>query len=169
VPVYYVSALANKCMSVYQTYINMMNSRIRKQFAKGNPFVFKHIRNPTSTSQIDDIGPCVMMASPGMLQSGMSRELFEAWCPDSRNGVIIPGYCVEGTLAKTILNNPKEITSMDGKKLPLKMSVDYISFSAHVDYQQNSTYIKEVNPSNLVSPPFPFFLFPSLPELGYYY
>ena len=34
------------------------------------------------------------------LQSGLSRELFEQWCTDRRNGVIIAGYCVEGTLAK---------------------------------------------------------------------
>lgn len=48
----------------------------------------------------DDIGPSVVMASPGMMQSGLSRELFESWCTDRRNGVIIAGYCVEGTLAK---------------------------------------------------------------------
>lgn len=35
-----------------------------------------------------------------MMQSGLSRELFECWCTDKRNGVIIAGYCVEGTLAK---------------------------------------------------------------------
>lgn len=40
------------------------------------------------------------MASPGMMQSGLSRQLFEAWCTDKRNGVVIAGYCVEGTLAK---------------------------------------------------------------------
>ncbi len=40
------------------------------------------------------------MASPGMMQSGLSRQLFEAWCTDKRNGVLIAGYCVEGTLAK---------------------------------------------------------------------
>ena len=40
------------------------------------------------------------MASPGMMQSGLSRQLFEAWCTDKRNGVIVAGYCVEGTLAK---------------------------------------------------------------------
>ena len=50
--------------------------------------------------QFDDIGPCVIMASPGMMQSGLSRQLFEAWCTDKRNGVIVAGYCVEGTLAK---------------------------------------------------------------------
>ena len=42
------------------------------------------------------------MASPGMMQSGLSRQLFEAWCTDKRNGVIVAGYCVEGTLAKVI-------------------------------------------------------------------
>ena len=41
--------------------------------------------------QFDDIGPCVIMASPGMMQSGLSRELFEMWCPDPKNGVIIAG------------------------------------------------------------------------------
>lgn len=51
----------------------------------------------------DDIGPSVVMASPGMMQSGLSRELFESWCTDKRNGVIIAGYCVEGTLAKVRL------------------------------------------------------------------
>jgi cleavage and polyadenylation specificity factor subunit 3 len=33
-------------------------------------------------------------------QSGLSRELLERWCTDKRNGVVIPGYVVDGTLAK---------------------------------------------------------------------
>ncbi len=33
------------------------------------------------------------------------------------------GYCVEGTLAKHILSEPEEITTMNGQKLPLKMQV----------------------------------------------
>ncbi len=51
------------------------------------------------------MGPCVLLASPGMLQNGLSRELFELWCPDLRNGVIVTGYCVEGTLAKVLLRD----------------------------------------------------------------
>ena len=38
-----------------------------------------------------------------MMQSGLSRELFEAWCTDSKNGCIVAGYCVEGNL-KTFLD-----------------------------------------------------------------
>jgi len=45
IPIYYASSLAKKCMSVYQTYVNAMNSRIQKQIAISNPFVFKHVSN----------------------------------------------------------------------------------------------------------------------------
>uniref|UniRef100_A0A2K6D8J5 Cleavage and polyadenylation specific factor 3 n=1 Tax=Macaca nemestrina TaxID=9545 RepID=A0A2K6D8J5_MACNE len=103
-----------------------------------------------SMDHFDDIGPSVVMASPGMMQSGLSRELFESWCTDKRNGVIIAGYCVEGTLAKHIMSEPEEITTMSGQKLPLKMSVDYISFSAHTDYQQTSEFIRALKPPHVI-------------------
>ena len=41
-----------------------------------------------------------MLLVSGMMQSGLSRELFENWCTDAKNGCIVAGYCVEGTLAK---------------------------------------------------------------------
>ena len=31
------------------------------------------------------------MASPGFMQSGVSRQLFEQWCDSDKNGVIIAG------------------------------------------------------------------------------
>nr|CAH7712380.1 unnamed protein product [Callosobruchus chinensis]CAH7758080.1 unnamed protein product [Callosobruchus chinensis] len=150
IPIYYASSLAKKCMAVYQTYINAMNDKIKRQIAINNPFVFKHISNLKGIDHFEDVGPCVVMASPGMLQNGLSRELFESWCTDSKNGVIIAGYCVEGTPAKQILSEPEEITTMMGQKLPLKMSVDYISFSAHTDYQQTSEFIRILKPPHVV-------------------
>ncbi|RXN06377.1 cleavage and polyadenylation specificity factor subunit 3 [Labeo rohita] len=150
IPIYYASSLAKKCMAVYQTYVNAMNDKIRKAININNPFVFKHISNLKSMDHFDDIGPSVVMASPGMMQSGLSRELFESWCTDKRNGVIIAGYCVEGTLAKHIMSEPEEITTMSGQKLPLKMSVDYISFSAHTDYQQTSEFIRALKPPHVI-------------------
>ncbi|XP_065207621.1 cleavage and polyadenylation specificity factor 73 [Planococcus citri] len=150
IPIYYASSLAKKCMAVYQTYINAMNDRIKRQIAVNNPFVFKYVSNLKGIDHFEDIGPCVVMASPGMLQNGLSRELFEAWCTDPKNGVIIAGYCVEGTPAKQILSDPEEITTMTGQKLPLKMSVDYISFSAHTDYQQTSEFIRILRPPQVI-------------------
>ncbi|XP_047333721.1 cleavage and polyadenylation specificity factor subunit 3-I [Impatiens glandulifera] len=150
IPIYYASPLAKRCMAVYQTYINSMNDRIRNQFANSNPFDFKHISPLKSIESFNDVGPCVVMASPGGLQSGLSRQLFDRWCADRKNTCLIPGYVIEGTLAKTIITEPKEVTLMNGLTSPLNMQVHYISFSAHADYAQTSSFLKELMPPNIV-------------------
>jgi cleavage and polyadenylation specificity factor subunit 3 len=150
VPIYYVSALAKKCLAVYQTYLNMMNERIRRQTAVKSPFLFEHVQNLKTSKSFVDSGPCVVLASPAQLQSGFSRELLEAWAPHRQNGVIIPGYVVDGTMAKHILTEPESIQSLTGYQLPLRMTIAYISFSAHVDFAQNSEFIDVVHPRHLV-------------------
>lgn len=150
IPIYYASPLAKRCMAVYQTYINSMNERIRSQFANSNPFDFKHISPLKSIDNFEDVGPSVVIASPSGLQSGLSRQLFDKWCADKKNSCVIPGYVVEGTLAKTIINEPKEVTLMNGLTAPLNMQVHYISFSAHADYAQTSTFLKELMPPNII-------------------
>jgi cleavage and polyadenylation specificity factor subunit 3 len=40
---------------------------------------------------------------------------------------------------------------MGGQKLPLKCSVDYISFSAHTDCNQTTDFIRELRPPHVVS------------------
>ncbi|KAI1796492.1 Metallo-hydrolase/oxidoreductase [Ganoderma leucocontextum] len=175
VPIYYASSLARKCMAVYQTYIHTMNSNVRTRFAKrDNPFVFKHITNVSGTRgwerKIAEGPPCVVLASPGFMTSGPSRELLELWAPDSKNGLIVTGYSIEGTMARVsgyhirtngivvvypsvrieILNEPSEITGMKNNTIQRKLSVDYISFSAHVDYSQNSEFMELVKPQHIV-------------------
>ncbi|CAI9103806.1 OLC1v1002368C1 [Oldenlandia corymbosa var. corymbosa] len=150
VKVYYASPLAQRCMKVYQTYLNSMNERIRNQPSTSDPFDFKHISYLKSIDNFSDVGPSVVMASPGGLQSGLSRQLFEKWCTDKKNACIIPGYVVEGTLAKTIINEPKEVTLMSGMSVPLNMQVHYISFSAHADYAQTSKFLKELMAPNII-------------------
>lgn len=88
------------------------------------------------------------MTGPGMLQNGKSKELFESWCEDERNGIIFTGYSVEGTLAQTVIQKPPTI-KLDSKNkqvVQLKMSVDVISFSAHCDFKQTSYFIKQIKP-----------------------
>ncbi|KAG7449534.1 Metallo-hydrolase oxidoreductase [Guyanagaster necrorhizus] len=149
VPIYYASGLARKSMAVYQTYIHTMNSHIRSRFAKrDNPFVFKYPRG--WEKKIAEGPPCVVLASPGFMHSGPSRELFELWAPDSRNGLIITGYSIEGTPARDIMTEPDEFESVKGGMIPRKISVDYISFSAHVDYSQNSEFIELIKAQHVV-------------------
>ena len=115
-----------------------------------NPFDFKHIQALKSVDEFEDIGPVVVMASPGGLQSGLSRQLFDRWCQDKRNACVIPGYVVEGNLAKLILTEPKDVTLLSGLIVPLNMRVHYISFSAHADFKQTSKFLHDLRPPNII-------------------
>lgn len=107
------------------------------------------------------------MASPGFLQSGVSRQLFEQWCDDERHGVIIAGYTIEGTLANDLLSMPNEVSCLlplcslysshgvqvkclDNRIKPRRCAIHHISFSAHVDYKSNVSFIHSVTPDYIV-------------------
>lgn len=152
IPIWYASKLATKALRVYQTYVNFMNVRIRQAMDLGNPFHFKYIKNLKSidVDNFDDRGPSVVFASPGMLQSGVSRKLFDRWAPDPKNGVIIAGYAVENTMAKELANEPEDVLTLEGKSQPRNCSVVVVSFSAHVDYLQNRDFMLAVDPSHII-------------------
>ncbi|KAJ5682987.1 Endoribonuclease ysh1 [Penicillium macrosclerotiorum] len=178
VPIYYIGNMARRCMVVYQTYIGAMNDNIKRLFrqrmteaeASGDksvsagPWDFRFVRSLRSLERFDDVGGCVMIASPGMLQTGTSRELLERWAPSDRNGVVMTGYSVEGTMAKQLLNEPDQIPAVMSKvsaiqgrgrvpggndeeqkvMIPRRCTVDEISFAAHVDGVENRNFIEEV-------------------------
>jgi len=77
-PIFYASKMADRALKIYRTYVNMMNSKVQAALTVRNPFQFKHIHN--LQANYDDDEPAVVLASPGMLQSGVSRKLCERWC-----------------------------------------------------------------------------------------
>lgn len=154
VPIYYASNLARKCMNVFQTYVNMMNDDIRRKFrdSQTNPFIFKNISYLKNLEEFQDFGPSVMLASPGMLQSGLSRDILEKWCPEGKNLVLITGYSIEGTMAKFLMLEPESIPSINNPEstIPRRCQVDEISFAAHVDFQENLEFIEQISANNII-------------------
>lgn len=59
------------------------------------------------------------------------------------------------------MTEPEDFVSLKGVTIPRKISVEYISFSAHVDYSQNSEFIELVKAQHVVRSAF-FFDLPSL-------
>jgi len=150
IPIFYAGVLAKKCIAVFQTFSNMMNIKMQDAMSVDNPFDFKYVRNLKSRAHFEDTGPCVVFASPGMLQNGFSRELFESWCNDPRNGLIVAGYSVQGTMAKHVLTNPSEIEALSGVMKPLNMKVHYIRFAAHADFEQHREFIAALRPHHII-------------------
>mmetsp|Transcript_42198 Transcript_42198/g.64699 ORF Transcript_42198/g.64699 Transcript_42198/m.64699 type:complete len:136 (+) Transcript_42198:1047-1454(+) len=74
----------------------------------------------------------VFFATPGMLHGGLSLQTFKDWAPDPKNAIIIPGYCMPGTVGNKVLTGEKVI-SIDGRDIAVNMQVYNMSFSAHAD------------------------------------
>ena len=107
----------------------MMGDKLRMELESGqNPFKFQQYDKLDTIAEATT--PLVIMASPGMLQNGPSRELFVKWAPEKKNGIVFTGYSVEGTLAKKVINSHKTIP-VGEQIINLEMQVQYISFSAH--------------------------------------
>ena len=139
VPIVYSGSLAQRSLDVFKTHRNMMSDEVRIQLEQGhNPYKFV----PKDQDEIEnDPGPLVVMAGPGMLQSGLSRELFLKWAPDKKNGIVFTGYSVEGTLAKLVMNSNK-ILQVGDQTIHCDMTVDTISFSAHADFLHTRDHIE---------------------------
>ncbi len=82
-----------------------------------NPFKLRYVTEVRTPGKLDDMGPCVVLATPSMLQSGLSRELFDSWCEDARNGIIICDFAVQGTLAREIQGTPSHVMTKAGAKV----------------------------------------------------
>lgn len=74
----------------------------------------------------------VLLATPGMLHGGFSMLVFKEWCSDEKNLLILPGYCVSGTLGNKLIGGAKKV-KLDNVEYDVKMRVLSISFSAHAD------------------------------------
>lgn len=107
-------------------------------------FEFKKVK-PFDKSLIRADIPYVLFATPGMLHGGSSMQVFKEWCGDARNTLIIPGYCVEGTLGNKLLKGVKEIT-IDKTQYEVKMKVVNVSFSAHADAKGIINLLRNIDP-----------------------
>jgi cleavage and polyadenylation specificity factor subunit 3 len=151
VPIYFASGLFQRGIRVYKKYVHTMNLNIRSRFARrDNPFDFKYVHWLRDPKRLDNRQPCVVMASAQFMSFGLSRELLEDWAPDPKNGVIVTGYSIEGTMARTLLGEPDSIEALRGGRIPRRCTVKEISFGAHVDYAQNSKFIQEVGAQHVV-------------------
>ena len=148
-PIYFSAGMTEKANNYYKMFISWTNEKIRKTFVERNMFDFRHIKS-LDRSYLDNPGPMVVFATPGMLHAGLSLTIFKRWCSDENNMIIMPGYCVAGTVGHKILNGTKRLEFEKGQVTEVKMSVQYMSFSAHADAKGIMQLISWCEPRNVM-------------------
>lgn len=148
VPIYFTQGLAEKANHYYKLFISWTNQKIKSTFVERNMFEFKHIKafDKSLTSQP---GPMVVFATPGMLHAGQSLNLFKSWAEEEKNMLIMPGYCVAGTVGHKVLSGMKKI-EVEKKVINVRLSVQYMSFSAHADAKGIMQLIRQAEPKNVM-------------------
>jgi integrator complex subunit 11 len=90
----------------------------------------------------------VFFATPGMLHGVLSLSTFKEWAPDPKNAIIIPGYCMPGTVGNKVLKGEK-VVQIDGKNVDVNMQVFNMSFSAHADSKGIMELLTHLEPKNV--------------------
>ena len=143
--------------AIHTAYPEFLNSSIRKQiFHKdNNPFlspIFKRVGSAKERKQvIEDGGPCIIVATSGMLVGGPSVEYLKAFADDARNLLVFSCYQAEGSLGKKIREGQKEIvmkTDSTGKPdvLHIKMQVEKIEITGHADRRELMNFVGKCVP-----------------------
>jgi integrator complex subunit 11 len=95
--------MMRRVAALWEVLVDWTTQKLRQDTAETghNPF-----RSPRFAAWDRDLmnapGPCVLFATPGMLQGGASLEVFKAWAPDPKNLVLLPGYCLAGTVGNML-------------------------------------------------------------------
>eukprot|EP00249_Psilotum_nudum_P010719 c22718_g1_i1 orf=119-2434(-) len=149
-PIYFSAGLTMQANVYYKLLIGWTNQKVKNTYATHNVFDFKHVSS-FERSQIDASGPCVLFATPGMLSGGLSLEVFKHWAPSERNMLIVPGYCVPGTVGHKLMSGKAGRIDLDKRtQLDVRCQIHHLSFSAHTDAKGIMDLIKHVGPRHVI-------------------
>ena len=150
IPVY-VQGTVWDITAIHTAYPDFFNSNIRKMvFHKDqNPFlneVFKRVGSRQEMNEVLESGPCIILATSGMLVGGASVEYFKELADNPKNSLIFSSYLGRGSLGRRIMEGEKEF-KLDGKQVSLKMEVAAIrGFTGHSTRERLISFVRHLNP-----------------------
>lgn len=90
--------------------------------------------------------PCVIISASGMADAGRVKHHIAHSVSDSRNTILMVGYCEPNSLGGRLLQKPDEVT-IYGDRYPVRAEIGSIrSLSAHGDYEDLSQFLSCQNP-----------------------
>jgi len=155
VPIY-IEGMLQEVTAIHTAYPEELARELKNRiFHKGeNPFLSEHFVSVDDKSARPDIaegGPCIIMATSGMLTGGPAVEYFRLLAPNPNNTMIFVNYQIEGTLGRSVLRGLREmqISNSTGKMEVVQVKMDIKSvdgFSGHSDRRQLLRFVNNISP-----------------------
>jgi predicted metal-dependent RNase len=122
-------------------------------FQDKNPFVselFSRVGSPQERKIVVEGGPCIVLATSGMLVGGASVEYFKEFAGNKNNTIIFVCYQGMGSLGRQVQEGAKETRMIvEGREeiVKIEMETETITgFSAHAGRNELLSYFNNIRP-----------------------
>jgi KH/beta-lactamase-domain protein len=153
VPIY-IDGMIWDINGIHTAYPDFLNTQVRKDvFQDNNPFlsdIFIRIGSPQERKQVIEGGPCVVLATSGMLVGGASVEYFRNFANSKYNKICFVCYQGVGSLGRQIQDGASQIRmNVDNNEEIIDINMQVITISGlttHAGRSELLDYANRVNP-----------------------
>ena len=153
VPIY-VDGMIWDINAVHTAYPDFLSNSLRANiFADRNPFVsdvFSQVGSQHERRKVIEGGPCIVLATSGMLVGGASVEYLREWADSPNNGLCLSCYQPPGGLGRQLKEGLKEVKfNINGKDeiVPIKLKfLNIDGFSGHSSRNELMAFMNNINP-----------------------
>lgn len=155
VPIF-LDGLISEATAIHTANPDFLSSDLKEKILHQgkNPFLSDYFSTVSSQDERLDIvqgGPCIILATSGMLIGGPSVQYLRALAEDSNNSLIFVSYQVQRTLGSRLQKGFREFQYVDAKgrtqlvKVNLKIFT-LEGFSGHSSRSQISQFLRRIQP-----------------------
>ncbi len=153
IPVY-IDGMIWVVNAIHTAYPDFLSGTVKSMiFHDRNPFVsetFKRVGSSHERKEVIEGGPCVVLATSGMLQGGASVEYFREFAVNKRNTIAFVCYQGLGSLGRQIQDGVKDFKmDVEGKEETIKVNMDVHTvkgLSAHSGRNQLMAFVNNSIP-----------------------
>ena len=148
----YVDGMIKDANALHTAYPEFLSKNVQRKILddQDSPFTKDQLYAVGSHDERQkaiDEGPCVILATSGMMTGGPVMSYFRELAEDEKNAMIFVGYQASGTLGNKIQQGRSKV-DVGGKKVNVNLDVSTVSgFSAHSDRQQIINFCKNLRSS----------------------
>ena len=153
IPVY-IDGMIWDINAIHTAYPDFLSNQVRSEvFQDKNPFVsdlFSRVGSSHERKKVIEGGPCVVLATSGMLVGGASVEYFREFAGNKDNSLIFVCYQGVGSLGRQVQDGIKETRMIvDGKeeRVEVNFEINTISgFTAHAGRNEIISFFNNMRP-----------------------
>ena len=152
----FMEGMIAEATSIHEAFPEYLARELRQKILEtdDNPFdseYFTNIEHADGREEVLREGPCIIIATSGMLEGGPVLEYFKNIAPIQKNKILFVSYQVNGTLGRRVLDGSRQVSILgkDGRIeiININCATEKLDgFSGHSDYNQLMSFVHKLRP-----------------------